>query len=54
MHQTQSKAAGVLAIQNTHQHLGPQEGWSLDSILTLGLCDPGWASVYPQGEGWTG
>lgn len=37
MHRAQSKAGGVLGIQNMHQNRGPQEGWGLDSILKPGL-----------------
>lgn len=44
MHKTQSKAGGILELQTMHQTCGPQEGWVLDSILTLSI---------PQGEDWT-
>lgn len=37
MHWAQSKAGGILEIQNMHQKRGPQEGWDLDSILKPGL-----------------
>lgn len=45
MHKTQSKAGGILEIQNMYQSPGPPEGWILESILTLGSI--------PQEEGWT-
>lgn len=37
MHRAQSKAGGILEIQNMHQNRGSQEGWGLDSILKPGL-----------------
>lgn len=34
MHKTQSKAGGILEIQNMYQSRGPPEGWILDLVLS--------------------